>query len=258
MKTYPHPSKASRELVCTAGVTPAGEWRRLYPVDFRYRPPDQRYKKYQWIEVDVANRDPTGDNRKESRIPDLSSITLHEKLPAGSWEKRRQIVDCLPTHTLEELKYAYKTNRTSLGIATPCEVLDLETSPCEREWKPQWRQLFLQVSLFGESPKALRKVPYSFKYVFRCANSEAVHRRAILDWELGALFWKEVQRLGTEEAARKSVKNKFLDQMCSRGRETKFFMGTIHPFNTWAVLGVYWPPILGSQRAASVNRMSTA
>lgn len=35
--TYPHPSRGYQELVCTAGVTDAGEWVRLYPVDYRYR-----------------------------------------------------------------------------------------------------------------------------------------------------------------------------------------------------------------------------
>lgn len=41
--TYPHPSRGYQELVCTAGVTDAGEWVRLYPVDYRYRePPFQR------------------------------------------------------------------------------------------------------------------------------------------------------------------------------------------------------------------------
>ena len=36
--TYPHPSQRHQELVCTAGITEAGEWVRLYPIDYRYRP----------------------------------------------------------------------------------------------------------------------------------------------------------------------------------------------------------------------------
>lgn len=46
--TYPHPSEKYTELVCTAGITAAGEWVRLYPIDYRYRPPEQRFRKYQW------------------------------------------------------------------------------------------------------------------------------------------------------------------------------------------------------------------
>ena len=35
VKTYPTLSKKYHELVCTAGVNTEGEWRRLYPVQFR-------------------------------------------------------------------------------------------------------------------------------------------------------------------------------------------------------------------------------
>ena len=45
--TYPHPSAQYKEIVCTAGVTEAGEWVRLYPIDYRYRPEAQKFHKYQ-------------------------------------------------------------------------------------------------------------------------------------------------------------------------------------------------------------------
>jgi hypothetical protein len=38
--TYPHPSESHQELVCTAGITEAGEWVRLHPIDYRYRGQD--------------------------------------------------------------------------------------------------------------------------------------------------------------------------------------------------------------------------
>jgi len=44
--TYPHPSEAHQELVCTAGITETGEWVRLYPIDYRYRPKNQQFRKY--------------------------------------------------------------------------------------------------------------------------------------------------------------------------------------------------------------------
>jgi hypothetical protein len=53
VKTYPHPSESYQELVCTAGIREDGSFIRLYPIDFRYRPLYQWYKKYQWIEVDI-------------------------------------------------------------------------------------------------------------------------------------------------------------------------------------------------------------
>lgn len=44
--TYPHPSETYTELVCTAGITESGEWVRLYPIDYRYRPLEQRFRRY--------------------------------------------------------------------------------------------------------------------------------------------------------------------------------------------------------------------
>ena len=242
VKTYPHPSEGSFELVCTACLTEDGEWLRLYPVDFRYQPASRRFKKYQWITVDLARRTADKDGRRESRTPDLTSIELGEQLPPGDWADRREVVDRAPIRTMEELHALYESNRTSLGIVRPSEIIDVEVTPCSRDWPDRWRKLFSQVSLFGERRKPLYKVPFSFRYVFRCDDSDEIYKRLILDWELGALFWGEVKRLGSEEEAAASVRHKFLDQMCAPDRETRFFVGTRWPYNTWLVLGVFWPP----------------
>ena len=61
------------------------------------------------------------------------------------------------------------------------------------------------------------------------------------DWELGVLFLKERDRKG-EKAAVESIRQKFLDEICGETRDTRFFMGTRHPFNQWLVLGTFWPP----------------
>ncbi len=46
VKTYPLPSEGYQELVCTAGVLEDGSHVRLYPIDYRYRPYWQWFKKY--------------------------------------------------------------------------------------------------------------------------------------------------------------------------------------------------------------------
>lgn len=241
--TYPHPSQRYRELVCTAGVTEKGDWVRLYPVDYRYRPPEQQYHKYQWIEVGLTPRGQGNDGRKESRKPDLGSIVaLGAPLPAGDWRQRREVIDRLPTHTLNELKALYALDRTSLGIVRPKQVLDLEIQADNRPWKPKWQAEINQLRLFEAPPKPLVKIPFKFRYVFKCEDSARPHRAMIEDWELGVLYLKEVVRLGSEHAAAQSVRSKFLDEMCSPTRDTRFFMGTRFPYNTWLVLGVFWPP----------------
>jgi len=62
------------------------------------------------------------------------------------------------------------------------------------------------------------------------------------DWELGVLFLKERDRLGSENAAVENVRHKFFQEMCGDDKDTRFFMGTRHPYNEWLVLGTFWPP----------------
>lgn len=243
--TYPHPSRGYQELVCTAGVTEAGEWVRLYPIDYRYREKDQQFKKFQWIEVALEPTGAGNDNRKESRRPDLNSIRLlGEPLDTKhAWRDRRAIIDKLPHYTRNELVGLYEEDKTSLGVVRPSQVLDLEIRPAPSEWKPEWQTLFSQLRLFGPTQKPLRKIPFTFHYVFECADSSGkAHTAMCEDWELGVLFLKESDRLGSDEAAAQSVRDKFLNELCRNDKDTRFFMGTHFPYNVWLVLGVFWPP----------------
>jgi hypothetical protein len=243
--TYPHPSETHQELVCTAAITEDSQWVRLYPIDYRYRPKEQRFRKYQWIEIGLADRGAKNDGRKESRKPDLDSIKLlGEPLStADDWRARREIIDAMPHHTRAELESLYDSEKISLGIVRPTEIIDLKVEPVERNWKPEWERTLKQFNLFGDQPKPLEKLPYKFSYVFRCADTrEKPHSAMIEDWELGVLYRKEVERLGDETAAIASVRRKFFDEICHPSRDTRFFMGTVFPYNTWVVIGVFWPP----------------
>ncbi|MEO8609046.1 MAG: hypothetical protein ABI690_14245 [Chloroflexota bacterium] len=242
--TYPLPSRGYQEIICTAGITKSGEWVRLYPVDYRYRPKEQQFRKYQWIEVDLAPRGAGNDNRKESRKPNLDTITVigDPISTKNDWAERRKIIDALPTHTVHEYRQLFEQDKTSLGIVRPTKILDMVIEDTEKDWKPEWAMLFQQLKLFGEPQKPLRKIPYKFSYVFECEDSDKPHKTMCEDWELGVLFLNEVERLGSEEKAAESVRNKFLNDLCAPTRDTRFFMGTIFPYNTWVVLGVFYPP----------------
>jgi hypothetical protein len=240
--TYPHPSNKHQETICTAGVTDQGEWVRLYPVDYRYLPEHQQFKKWQWIEIALACRGHGNDQRLESREPDLKTLRiLGEPIsPKHEWLERRQIIDKMPHHTVAGLEALYNENRTSLGIVRPKRVLDLKVVPEEEEWPEKYQWLWKQARLFGEQ-KPLKKLPYKFQYLFQCEDSENTYTAMNEDWELGVLFLKERERKG-EEAAVQSVRQKFLDEICHESRDTRFFMGTRHPFNQWLVIGTFWPP----------------
>lgn len=242
--TYPHPSRSHRELICTAGVTDAAEWVRLYPIDYRYRSPEQQFHKYQWIEVDLGSRGTGNDSRRESRRPKLESIHILGPVLSTKdrWRERRAIIDRLPIYTVNQLRTLYDKERVSLGVVQPTQIIDLKVEPADPEWKPQWQTVLNQLHLFGPPPKPLRKIPYKFSYVFMCADSEQPHNAMIEDWELGVLWLKEADRLCSDEKAAESVRRMYLDKICGSDRDTRFFMGTTFPYNSWVVLGVFWPP----------------
>ena len=242
--TYPHPSVGHKELVCTAGITVNHDWVRLYPIAYRYTPADQQFHKYQWIDIGLAPRGSGNDYRRESRRPLMESARILGR-PLGterSWEARRAIIDRLPVHTVNQLKGLYESNKTSLGIVRPTRVLDLTIEESEREWKPKWQVLFKQFSLFGGNQKPLAKIPFKFSYIFECEDSTKPHRHMIEDWELGVLYLNEVARFRDEMKAAESVRSVFLSRLCAGDKDTRFFMGTVFPFNSWVVVGVFYPP----------------
>jgi hypothetical protein len=59
VRTYPVPAQKGIEVSCTAGVTSDGEWIRLFPIPYRFLTADQRFTKYQWIEVAVTRPEAT-------------------------------------------------------------------------------------------------------------------------------------------------------------------------------------------------------
>jgi hypothetical protein len=245
VKTYPVPSKKYQEVVCTAGITEAGEWVRLYPIEYRYLPLSSQYKKYQWIEVTLQARGAGNDKRKESRKPLLEDITLlGEPLSTdNAWAQRRQLIDKLPHLTLNQYQDLYNQDGTSLGVVRPSRIIDLKIEKSEEVWDESQAGILNQQRLFGESVKDLAKIPYKFRYVFECEDSHKPHTAMCEDWELGALYLNELKRLkGNSQKAAESVRHKFFDDLCAPDKDTRFFMGTIFPFNTWVVLGIFYPP----------------
>ncbi len=94
VKTYPTLSTKYFELVCTAGINEKGEWRRIYPIPFRQLNEIEKYKKYQWIEVDIKKDN--SDNRPESfKLLSDSKIEILSKIGTDkdkSWRSRKEII----------------------------------------------------------------------------------------------------------------------------------------------------------------------
>jgi hypothetical protein len=248
VKTHPIPSSKYDELVCTAGVTEAGDFVRLYPINFRDLPYSQQYKKYQWLEVDAAKH--TGrDSRKESYRPDCDSIRLDGEplLSRRNWAERARYVLAKPSQSMEDLRERQEDDRTSLGIFRPKEVFDLVSEPTDADWKAGFKAALMQHRLWENrkvSREPPRKVPFKFQYKFLCDDPrcKGLHRMMIEDWEVGALYWRCVDGGATPDEARAAVRKKFLDKICAPHRDTHFYVGTILAYpKSWVVIGVFWP-----------------
>jgi hypothetical protein len=260
VKTYPTLSKKYIELACTAGFRENGEWIRIYPVKFRLLNEDNRYKKYQWIEADVARN--TGDIRPESfRVLDADTIRLMEEVGTErEWSDRRQLIldkNKIYTNRDEIVDLAHE-NKLSLVIFKPTEIVDFIAEPADRVWAPSKLDAVLnslkQQDLFGdqnlEEFKIMPKLPYKFSYRFKDdAGNES--KLMIEDWETGQLYWNCVKRAPPEDAVRK-VRQKYLDDF-AKTKDLYFFLGTTREWhvrkapNPFVIVGTFHPPHIGQE-----------
>ena len=151
---------------------------------------------------------------------------------------------------MEDLWERRKSEHTSLGIFKPKNILNLVIQPDSPDWKPEFLASLRQQRIWEDRTNSLkppRKVPFKFMYKF-CCNDENCkgHNMSIIDWEVGALFWKMVDKGMTHANAAEEVKRKFLDDLCGDDKDTHFFVGTILGYpnpKSWVILGVYYPKV---------------
>lgn len=237
VKTYPVPSTKYEELVCTAGVLENGEFVRLYPIDYRLRPYDQWYKKYQWIEVDAVKN--PNDPRPESYRPVGEIRCLGAPLStANNWQERKRFVLAKGTRTMCYLRQQNQET-VSLGIVRPREVTGFEIEERPGEWSVEEVR---QLRLFMPSRKPLERIPFKFSYRFTCEDPDCKgHTMMIEDWEVGQLFRRERDRFRDPYEACEQVKKRFYDHICAPDRDVHFFVGTVLQYGTWIILGVFYP-----------------
>lgn len=242
------PSPKHTETVCTAGIDEQGNWYRLYPIPFRYIQYSKQFSKYQWIEVEISPVDQKWDYRKESYRPKVDSIKpISEALPAGTWNKRKQLVLPTVSPSLEFLSSKFHDDGTSLGIFKPKSIEDFIVEKSDGQWKGKKAMVQSQLKLFDPQPKRLEKIPYNFYYRFKCEDSSCKgHKLSIHDWEIFALYLnlKNRYQYASDEILEK-IKHKWLDEMWSPKKDSYLMVGTVHSRYKqpiWVVLGVFWPP----------------
>jgi hypothetical protein len=244
VRTYPTPAKSGVEVSCTAAITDKGEWLRLFPVPWRFLPEDQRFRKYQWVEVKVTK---ASDSRPESyKLKPDGIRMLSEPLPTGKdWEARKKIVLPLKAHCLCCLQRQRDSQgHPTLGIFRPKKIERLIITPEPANWTEPQLATLRQGHLFVKQPKTeLEKIPFSFRYEFRCDDDECTgHKIICTDWEMGQSWrlWKAKYGDGWEAKFRQRYETDMIEKY-----DTHFYMGTIHQHpQTWIIVGLFYPPRL--------------
>jgi hypothetical protein len=253
VKTYPSLSSSYHELVCTAGVREDGSWVRIYPIPFRRLDYENRFKKYQWVTLDLVKNEK--DERPESYRPvDWTQVKVQEQIgtEGSGWERRRRLVTNHVYTSMRQLIQESRESGVSLATFKPSSIKDFLIEEVSRTWdKDKVAQIEGQTDLFGnaENPfKVVDKVPYKFSYRFTDEEgSEST--MGILDWEIGALYWGCIKDYdGDESRACEAIRKKYLDYFVS-SCDVHFFLGTTALYHKWAtnpftIIGVFYPPLI--------------
>lgn len=243
VRTYPVPSRSSIEVSCTAGITEAGEWIRLFPVPYRFLNPDKRFSKYQTIEASVIKA--SSDVRPESYKLNTDSIKILSPplSTENKWESRKEKVFPLKSPSLCELKAARDLNQfPTLGFIKPKKIISFSITSCSPHWTEYQLTSLRQYPMFSELPKTeLEKLPYEFRYVFQCDDPNChTHTLSCTDWEMGASYRAWRYKYGNKWETQ--FRNRYETEMIL-GRDTHFYVGTIHGHpGEWIIIGLFYPP----------------
>ena len=256
VKTYPTLSESHIELACTAGFREDGSWIRLYPIPFRLLENDKRYKKYQWIEADIAKS--TRDPRPESfKIINRDTIELLEEVPSKrNWEERKRLIlgKNKIHNDLTNLISGAHQDKLSLAIFKPASIERFKIEEAQKDWPEDKLKKILdnmkQANLFEEGQdtaefKIMPKLPYKFSYTFKDTNGKT-STLMIEDWEIGQLYWSCVKHYG-EAAAVEKVQKKYLDDF-AKTKDLYLFLGTTREWhirratNPYVIIGTFHPP----------------
>jgi len=176
---------------------------------------------------------------------------------SNNWRARRDHV-LKRTNVYKSLKkviQSAKENKISLAIFKPKTMDNFGwKADTTKEWDPkkleEMRNRYQQNELFEDSSwrrtfDVIPKLPYNFYYKFTDIEDKKSCMQ-ILDWEIGALYWKCLRNSeNNEQIALEKVKNKYFDTFIKL--DTHFFLGTTQQFhsiapNPWVIIGVFCIP----------------
>jgi len=246
VRTYPNPASKSVEASCTGGITAEGEWIRLFPVPYRLMDDERKFSKWQWIKVSVQKA--TSDPRPESFRLNIDSIEVGETVGTqDGWRERRRLMEPLRRRSLCRIQQERDQNSfPTLGLFRPQKITRLKIEPAkEQDWTLQELAILRQSqdgTLFQKAQsKLLEKIPFDFRYEFRCGDVDCKsHSMICTDWEMAQSYraWKREYGDGWEDPFRKKYEAEMIERF-----DTHFFVGTLNQFpSSWIIVGLFYPP----------------
>lgn len=230
VKAVPRPSRKHRETVCCAGITAAGEWRRLYPVRFRQLVQDQQFAR--WQRVNYAWRRPSDDNRRESRRIEENTLQAGGRLPPNA--RLRFLSPLLRASTREAAERG-----ESLALIEP-RSLALKVKQKRPDIIAAERAAFestaRQQSLLDVDMSPFEPCPYAIAIPFTDQDGTQ-HAPQCGDWETTATFFNMRRRGASDAAIIEHLRAEFTEPRA--GRRIILAMGTVKARpRQWLLLGV--------------------
>ena len=245
IRTYPIPAQTGIEVSCTGGITDDGKWIRLFPVPYRFMETDKRFRKYQWIDVNVIKS--SSDIRPESYKLNIDTINIGKSIStANQWGARKKVVFPLKRSSLCAIKreQEQEENSPTLGIFKPAKIDRLLIEASDKEWTAEQQSFLSQQLLFSKNTprQSLEKIPFDFRYEFHCFDDTCSgHKMICTDWEMGQSYRKWNRQYQSDWEGK--FRQRYEEEMISK-LDTHFYVGTVHGHpGAWIIVGLFYPPL---------------
>jgi hypothetical protein len=132
--------------------------------------------------------------------------------------------------------------RPTLGVFRPVSISRLIITPEDPNWTEAELAILRQGNLFVKSPRTeLEKIPFSFRYEFRCDHAECTgHKVICTDWEMGQSYRKWKTEYGDDWEQK--FRQRYEQEMIAK-YDTHFFVGTMKRYpQVWIIVGLFYPP----------------
>ncbi|MBY5775991.1 hypothetical protein ACCT08_01195 [Rhizobium johnstonii] len=227
VKALPRPSSGYSETVCCAGVTPDGEWKRLYPI--RYRHGGEEFTRWDNVSFDYI------PNAHDKRVESCKILqgTLKNLGPARAADKQA-ILEPLITPTVEDatalgrsLTAIRPTSLRFIHRRKRQQIIDAE--------KAAYIGAAKQVNMLDREVEAFEPTPYALSFAFT-DQAGRLHTHQCGDWETHATFFRWSKTYGQEDALGR-LREKYEEEYMKKG--VALVLGTLakRP-RQWTLLGI--------------------